>query len=137
MNEETGRLPSAERCLEFVRECRFGESVSCPHCGGTDVTRKGTTGKGARRYRCGGCDSYFNDLTGTVFAGHQLAIEEMVYIITLMDRRSVADISRDLDRTYKTVLEFVHKGLDREGRDTIVTEIRNEPGPFLQAASSG
>lgn len=123
MDEAQRTLPADEQCLQCLRECRFDGDVSCPHCAATTITRKGTTAKGARQYHCRGCGSYFNDLTGTVFAGHQLSVEEMFYIIAQMNRRSVVDISRDLTRTYKTVLQFAHKATDSAGEGTLVTDI--------------
>jgi transposase-like protein len=133
MDEAQGTLPPGEQCLQYLRECRFDGSVSCPHCAATTITRKGTTAKGAQQYHCQGCGSYFNDLTGTVFAGHQLSVEEMFYIIVQMNRRSVVDISRDLTRTYKTVLQFAHEASDSAGEGTLVTNIVEgmEIGPVL------
>ena len=51
----------------------------------------------------------FNDLTNTVFAEHQLSIPEMFHIIRKMEEHTTNDIFHELDRTYKTVLEFVHE----------------------------
>lgn len=106
------RLPDG--CPEFLRSQRFETGVTCPHCDSDDVTRKGRTGKGLQQYRCGGCETYFNDLTGTVFAGQRMELAEMFFIVRRMDDHTVADITEDLDRTYKTVLEFVHKVRNRE-----------------------
>lgn len=114
-------------CQRYLRNHRFGETVTCPLCQSHDVTRKGTTGKGAQQYFCGSCHSYFNDFTGTVFANQRLTLGEMFYIISRMDRQSVADITDDLDRTYKTVLQFVHKVRENPEPESVVTAIRTEP----------
>lgn len=66
-----------EDCYERLRRARFGETVSCVYCGGSDpVIKKGTTGKGAQQYHCQACETYFNDLTGTIFANRKFPIEE-------------------------------------------------------------
>jgi len=138
MDEAQRTLLADEQCLQYLRKCRFDGDVSCPHCAATTVTRKGTTAKGARQYHCRGCGSYFNDLTGTVFAGHQLSVEEMFYIIAQMNRRSVVDISRDLTRTYKTVLQFAHEATDSAEEGTLVTAIMDsmETDPILAGLPS-
>ena len=60
------------KCYETVRELRWPKGVCCPHCGSAEVTKQGwdTTHSARQKYRCKGCDRYFDDLTGTVFAGH-------------------------------------------------------------------
>jgi hypothetical protein len=67
------------------------------------------TYKGEQRYLCHNCDTNFTVLTGTIFANHKLALEEMFYIIKEMEAKSTAQITRELGRTYKTVLDFVHE----------------------------
>lgn len=119
-------VPADTTCLEYVREHRAEEEVSCPHCGQRDVLLKGTTGKDAQQYYCRACQSYFNELTGTVFAGQRLCLGEMFFIIWQMDRRSITDITNELNRTYKTVLEFVHKVREHDQSDRIVQAIQDE-----------
>lgn len=120
-------VPPTRLCLEYLRNHRFDDGVTCPRCDGRDVSRKGTTGKGAQRYRCRDCLSYFNDLTGTVFANQRLSLGEMFYIIARMDRQTVTGITADLDRTYKTVLRFVHKVRADSEAQSIVAAIRDDP----------
>ena len=56
----------------MVRELRWSEGVRCPHCDAAEVTKQGwdTTQPARQKYRCKGCERYFDELTGTVFAGH-------------------------------------------------------------------
>ena len=77
-----------------------------------DTIKKGTIRKGARRYRCHNCDSIFNDRTETVFSNHKLALPEMFHIIRGMEEDKTAQITQELDRTYKTVLDFLHEVQD-------------------------
>jgi transposase-like protein len=105
-------LPDKEDCLEYLREQRWPDKVIFPHCGSADTIKKGTTRKDAQRYRCHNCDSIFNDLTETVFSEHKLSLPEMFHIIRGMEEDKTAQITQELDRTYKTVLDFVHEVQD-------------------------
>lgn len=110
-------LPGKEDCFQYLRRQRWTDKVTCPHCESADTTKKGTSRKDAQRYRCHYCDSIFNDLTGTIFAEHQLSLSEMFYIVREMQAKQTVEITRELDRTYKPVLDFVHEvqdGLDED-----------------------
>lgn len=108
-NGEVVFLPRKEDCLEFLRRYKWPEEVMCPHCDSAEVIKKGMTKKGAQRYRCHTCNSTFNDLTGTIFAEHRLSLPEMFHIIWELEDKQTAQIARQLDRSYKSVLDFVHK----------------------------
>jgi hypothetical protein len=54
----------------------------------------------------------FNDLTETLFAEHQLSVPEMFHIISEMEGHTTNHICHKIDRTYKTVLDFVHEPQD-------------------------
>ena len=60
------------KCFALVRQHRWPEGVLCPACGGTSVVRDGWDDRQVhrQRYRCKGCAGRFDDLTGTVLAGH-------------------------------------------------------------------
>jgi transposase-like protein len=104
-------LPDFEVCEEFLKKYRFGCTLSCIYCDNTDpqVIKKGRTQKGIQQYHCRDCDRYFNLLTNTIFADHRLGLEEMFYIIDQMDEHPISAIAEELDRTYKTVLNFAHE----------------------------
>lgn len=104
-----GILPDHTACLRTIRRERWPNGVICPHCQSEQTVKKGTTSKDAQRYRCRGCQRIFNDLTGTIFSGHRLSLPEMVYIIENIDTEKTKQIARDLDRSYKTVLDFSNK----------------------------
>jgi transposase-like protein len=57
---------------ELVRQHRRPEGVRCPSCGSGSVARhgRGDTQPQRQRYRCAACGARFDDLTGTVLAGH-------------------------------------------------------------------
>ena len=60
------------KCFALVRQHRWPEGVRCPGYGGDAVVRHGCddTQPQRQRYRCKRCAGRFDDLTGTVLAGH-------------------------------------------------------------------
>lgn len=60
------------KCYETVRQVRWPEGVRCPHCASAHVSKQGrdSTQKARQKYRCKACERHFDDLSGTVFAGH-------------------------------------------------------------------
>ena len=60
------------KCFAFVRQHRWPEGVCCPGCGSSAVIRDGCddTQPHRQRYRCKACAGRFDDLSGTVLAGH-------------------------------------------------------------------
>ena len=60
------------KCFAFVRQRCWPEGIRCPACDNDAVTRDGhdDTQPCRQRYRCKACSGRFDDLTGTVLAGH-------------------------------------------------------------------
>ena len=60
------------KCFAFVRQRRWPEGIRCPACDNDAVIRDGhdDTQPCRQRYRCKACSGRFDDLTGTVLAGH-------------------------------------------------------------------
>lgn len=77
--------------------------------------KRGTAGKDAQQYWCKACETYFNDLTDTIFGQHRFELEEMFYIIKEMRAEKTAQIARYLDRDYEAVPDFVHEVQDGSG----------------------
>ena len=88
------------KCYALVRQQRWPEGVRCPGCGGAEVIRHGRddTQRHRQRYRCRGCDARFDDLTGTVLAGHHQPLRVWVLCLYLMGLNlSNRQIARELD----------------------------------------
>lgn len=66
------RLIDDAKCYEVVRELRWSEGVKCPHCDASQVIKRGFRKKQPhrQRYLCKNCSYPFDDLSGTIFAGH-------------------------------------------------------------------
>ena len=88
------------KCYELVRRHRWPEGVRCPRCGGAKVARDGRDDaqRHRQRYRRAGCGARFDDLTGTVLAGHHQPLRVWVLCLYLMGLNlSNRQIARELD----------------------------------------
>ena len=88
------------RCFELVRQHRWPEGVRCPHCGSAGVARDGRDDAQPhrQRYRCNDCRVRFDDLTGTVLAGHHQPLRVWVLCLYLMGLNlSNRQIAQELD----------------------------------------
>src|ERR671926_737727 len=88
------------KCYALVRQHRWPDGVRCPRCGDAKVARDGRDdGQPHRqRYRCAGCGARFDDLTGTVLAGHHRPLRVWVLCLYLMGLNlSNRQIARELD----------------------------------------
>ena len=74
------------KCFALVRQHRWREGVRCPGCGSEAVIRNGCddTQPHRQRYRCKACAKRFDDLTGTVLAGHHQPLRVWVLCLYLM-----------------------------------------------------
>src|SRR5215217_273081 len=87
------------KCFAFVRQCRWREGVRCPGCGSPAVIRNGCddTQQARQRYRCKACAGRFDDLTGTVLAGHHQPLRVWVLCLYFMGLNlSNQQIAREL-----------------------------------------
>jgi transposase-like protein len=88
------------KCYELVRQHRWPDGVRCPRREGASVARDGRDDaqRHRRRYRCAGCGARFDDLTGTVLAGHHRPLRVWVSCLYLMGLNlSNRQIARELD----------------------------------------
>jgi transposase-like protein len=88
------------RCFELVRQHRWPEGVRCPRCGSAAVARHGRDDREPhrQRYRCTGCGARFDDLSGTVLAGHHQPLRVWVLCLYLMGLNlSDRQIAKELD----------------------------------------
>jgi len=74
------------KCFAFVRQRRWPDGVRCPSCDSDGVIRDGCddTQPCRQRYRCKACASRFDDLTGTVLAGHHQPLRVWVLCLYFM-----------------------------------------------------
>ena len=87
------------KCYETIRQLRWPGEVRCPHCGATAITKQGrdTTQPARQKYRCEACHRYFDDLTGTVLAGHHQPLRVWILCLYFMGLNlSNAQIAQEL-----------------------------------------
>ena len=74
------------KCFSLVRQQRWPDGVRCPACGSGAVVRDGfdETQAHRQRYRCKACAGRFDDLTGTVLAGHHQPLRVWVLCLYFM-----------------------------------------------------
>ncbi len=74
------------KCFALVRQHRWPDGVHCPVCDSSTVIRDGHDDiqPHRQRYRCKACASRFDDLTGTVLAGHHQPLRVWVLCLYFM-----------------------------------------------------
>lgn len=74
------------KCYEEVRQQRWPEGVRCPHGASSEVTKQGhdMTHRSRQKSRCTSCGRCFDDLTGTIFAGHHQPLRVWILCLYLM-----------------------------------------------------
>jgi len=60
------------KCFQTVRQLLWPEGITCPHCSSRQMIKddKDGTQPHRQRYACSAGRRRFDDLTGTIFAGH-------------------------------------------------------------------
>src|SRR3954452_2881273 len=81
----SGLLDEA-KCFELVRQHRWPDGVRCPDCNSAVVIRNGHDDgqRHRQRYLCKACHGRFDDLSGTVLAGHPQPLRVWVLCLYLM-----------------------------------------------------
>ena len=89
-----------EKCFQLVRQHRWPDGVCCPGCSSRAVIRDGhdETHLHRQRYRCKSCGGRFDDLSGTILAGHHRPLRIWVLCLYFMGLNlSNCQIARELD----------------------------------------
>jgi transposase-like protein len=88
------------KCFETVRQMRWPDAVTCPHCASPQVTQQGhdETQSARQKYECTTCRRRFDDLTGTIFAGHHRPLRTWITCLSFMGLNlSNEQIAQELD----------------------------------------
>jgi transposase-like protein len=74
------------KCYQTIRDMRWPDGVTCPHCSSDSVIKNGRddTQPHRQRYECRGCHLRFDDLTDTIFAGHHQPLQTWIACLYLM-----------------------------------------------------
>ena len=88
------------KCYRTIRDMRWPDVVTCPHCSSPAVIKNGRddTEPHRQRYECQGCRRRFDDLTDTIFAGHHQSLRTWIGCLYLMGLNlSGLQIAQELD----------------------------------------
>ncbi len=88
------------KCFDTVRRLRWPEGVRCTRCGSNKAARDGHDDRQheRQRYRCTACQARFDDLTGTIFAGHHQPLRVWILCLYFMGLNlSNQQIAQELD----------------------------------------
>jgi transposase-like protein len=89
-----------DKCYQLIRQHRWPDGVRCPGCASPAVNRDGRdqTQPHRQRYRCKACCGRFDDLTGTILAGHHQPLRVWVLCLYFMGLNlSNLQIAHELD----------------------------------------
>lgn len=94
------QLVSNEQCYATVRALRWPDGTTCPHCQSYHIIKRGydETQSARQKYECKDCHRRFDDLTGTVFAGHHQPLKIWILCLYFMGLNlSNQQIAKELD----------------------------------------
>lgn len=74
------------KCYQTIRQLRWADGVHCQGCDSREVIKRGKddTQLHRQRYQCKGCEFHFDDLTGSIFAGHHQPLRSWILCLYLM-----------------------------------------------------
>jgi len=126
------------KCFALVRQHRWPEGARCPGCDSSSVIRDGCddTQPHRQRYRCKACASRFDDLTGTVLAGHHQPLRVWVLCLYFMglnlSNRQIAGELGLAVSDVQAMTEQLRRGLAAK---TPAVELQGEVEPDARASS--
>jgi transposase-like protein len=100
------------KCFETIRSMRWPEGVACPHCSSAAVIKDGRDDAqpDRQRYLCHGCRKRFDDLTGTIFAGHHAPLRTWIICSYFMGLNlSSLQIAKELDIDRRDAQEMIQQ----------------------------
>ena len=100
------------KCFATVRALHWPDGITCPHCASAAVIKDGKddTQPERQRYRCQECRKRFDDLTGTIFAGHHQPLRAWIICLYLMGLNlSSWQIAKELDLDRREVQAMVER----------------------------
>jgi len=118
------------KCFQIVRDMRWPDLVTCPHCSSESVVRDGRDDTQAhrQRYACHGCRKRFDDLTGTIFAGRHEPLRTWIICLYFMGLNlSTLQIAKELDldrNDVQAMVQLLRQGIvDRRPAVVLAGEV--------------
>lgn len=99
------KFPTQEACIDHLESIRWPDKTVCPLCGSDHVARQ-QDGDRVGRWKCYGCKSSFNVLSGTIFQGTKIPLQKWFVAIAILlnAKKSVSScqLARDLGMNQKS-----------------------------------
>lgn len=99
------KFPTQEACISHLESLRWADKPVCPYCGHKHVARQ-QDGNRVGRWKCYGCKSSFNVLSGTIFQGTKIPLQKWFVAIAILlnAKKSVSShqLARDLNMNQKS-----------------------------------
>lgn len=113
LNLNLTQLIDDAKCYETVRQMRWEGGVCCTKCNSALVIKRGKdeTQVHRQRYQCKDCNAHFDDLTGTIFAGHHQPLRVWILCLYLMglnlsNRQIAQELNLDKDDVHKMTTQL-------------------------------
>ena len=126
------------KCFETVRTMRWPDGVTCPKCSSASVIKNGRdeSQPDRQRYECHACRQRFDDLTGTIFAGHHEPLRTWIICLYFMGLNlSSLQIAKELDLSpsdARAMVRQLRQGIvDRQPEVILSGEVECKASPKL------
>ena len=122
------------KCFQTVRDLRWPDGVACPDCDSKEVV-KDETQPHRQRSDCRACRRCFDDLTGTVFAGHHQPLRTWILCLYFMGLNlSTYQIAKELDLDrgdVQAMTTMLRQGiLERRPEPALASEVEHPEVPM-------
>ncbi len=97
------------KCFDNIRKIRWPYGVVCPYCDASSIIKNGKDEiqTNLQKYKCKHCNRYFDDLTGTIFAGHHQSVVVWMLCLYFMGLNlSNRQIAHELDLNISDVQQM-------------------------------
>lgn len=106
-------LLDEEMSVAWLMKHFHPDGLRCSHCQAQQSEARyfrANVGSGLPVYRCQQCDGVYHLYSGTLFEGSQLTPTQVVLLLRgFLQGQSSAQLARELDLAYKTVLKWCHR----------------------------
>ncbi|MDZ7936178.1 MAG: transposase [Emticicia sp.] len=94
------KILDVAKCYEILRIIRWKDGVICTKCSSKEVIKNGKdpVQKECQHYKCKNCESYFDDVSDTIFSGSHQGVHQWITVLYLMNLNvSMAQIGAELE----------------------------------------
>lgn len=131
------------KCFELVLRHRWPDGLRCPRCASGSVVRDGydETRRHRRRHRCKACGARFDDLSGTVLAGHRQPLRLWVLCLYFMGLNlSNSQVARELglnENDVQAMASHLRAGLTARAPETVLEGVVEIDEVYVVAGHKG